>query len=132
MMSSVLGKIGAVNMSALSAAHGGVKLLAKAAACELGPEKIRINSIHPGLVDTYTDEEFKKNYPESLDSLKYEKDSIEMIPFQRKASCDEIAEAIRFLVSDQSPLFIAESMSQPKSLYKFLNILSLSLSIFYL
>ena len=102
MMSSVLAKIGAVNMSALSAAHGGVKLLAKAAACELGPEKIRINSIHPGLVDTYTDEEFKKNYPESLDSLKYEKDSIEMIPFQRKASCDEIAEAIRFLVSDES------------------------------
>ena len=47
MMSSVLGKIGAVNMSALSA-HEGVKLLAKAAACELGPEKIRINSIHPG------------------------------------------------------------------------------------
>ena len=25
-----------------------------------------------------------------------------MIPFQRKASCDEIAEAIRFLVSDES------------------------------
>ena len=34
--------------------------------------------------------------------VKYEKDSIAMIPFQRKASCDEIAEAIRFLVSDES------------------------------
>ena len=37
---------------------------------------------------------------------------------------------IIFLVSFQSPLFIAESISQPKSLYKFLNILSSSLSIF--
>ena len=95
-------KIGAVNMSALSAAHGGVKLLAKAGACELGPEKIRVNSIHPGLVDTYTDEEFKKNYPDSTDSLEYEKNSIAMIPFQRKGSSDEVAEAIRFLVSDES------------------------------
>ena len=102
MMSSVLAKIGALNMSALSAAHGGVKLLAKAAACELGPEKIRVNSIHPGLVDTYTDEEFEKNYPDSKESLKYEKDSIAMIPFQRKGSSDEVAEAIRFLVSDES------------------------------
>ena len=102
MMSSVLAKIGAVNMSALSAAHGGVKLLAKAGACELGPEKIRVNSIHPGLVDTYTDEEFKKNYPDSTDSLEYEKNSIAMIPFQRKGSSDEVAEAIRFLVSDES------------------------------
>ena len=102
MMSSVLAKIGAVNMSALSAAHGGVKLLAKAGACELGPEKIRVNSIHPGLVDTYNDEEFKKNYPDSTDSLEYEKNSIAMIPFQRKGSSDEVAEAIRFLVSDES------------------------------
>ena len=47
-------------------------------------------------------EDIKKNYPESLDSLKYEKDNIATIPFQRKASCDEIAEAIRFLVSDES------------------------------
>ena len=102
MMSSVLAKIGAVNMSALSAAHGGVKLLAKAGACELGPEKIRVNSIHPGLVDAYTDEEFKKNYPDSIDSLEYEKNSIAMIPFQRKGTSEEVAEAIRFLGSDES------------------------------
>ena len=54
------------------------------------------------MVDTYTEEEFRKNYPDSVDSLKYEKDSIAMIPFERKGSSDEIAEAIRFLVSDES------------------------------
>ena len=54
------------------------------------------------MVDTYTEEEFKKNYPDSINSLKHEKDSIAMIPFERKGSSDEIAEAIRFLVSDES------------------------------
>tara|TARA_B100000123_G_scaffold251353_1_gene210929 strand:- start:9772 stop:10548 length:777 start_codon:yes stop_codon:yes gene_type:complete len=102
MMSSILSKIGNSNMSALSAAHGGIKLLAKAAACELGPEKIRVNSIHPGFVETYSDEEFKKYYPDSVSSLEYEKNSVDMIPFQRKATSQEIAEAIRFLVSDES------------------------------
>ena len=90
MMSSVLAKVGAINMSALSAAHGGIKLLAKAGACELGPEKIRVNSIHPGLVDTYSDEFFD------------DKEFIKNIPFNRKADPNEIAETIRFLVSDES------------------------------
>ena len=102
MMSSVLAKIGAPNYSALSAAHGGVKLLAKAGACELGPEKIRVNSIHPGLVDTYSEEFFSKIYPEATQSLEIEADIIKDIPFNRKASSEEIAEAIRFLVSDES------------------------------
>ena len=39
---------------------------------------------------------------------------------------------IRSIVCLQSPLAIAESISQPRSLYKFLKILSSSLSIFYL
>ena len=91
MMSSILAKVGAMNLSALSAAHGGVNLLAKAGACELGPEKIRVNSIHPGLVDTYSensfsDEEFIKNN----------------IPFNRLATPEEVAETVRFLVSDES------------------------------
>lgn len=91
MMSSILAKVGALNLSALSAAHGGVNLLAKAGACELGPEKIRVNSIHPGLVDTYSensfsDEEFIKNN----------------IPFNRMAAPEEVAEMVRFLVSDES------------------------------
>ena len=47
-------------------------------------------------------EEFEKNYPDSKESLKYEKDSVATIPFQRKGSSDEVAEAIRFLVSDES------------------------------
>tara|TARA_B100001179_G_scaffold93031_1_gene65944 strand:+ start:925 stop:1701 length:777 start_codon:yes stop_codon:yes gene_type:complete len=102
MMSSILAKVGAPNYSALSAAHGGVKLLAKAGACELGPEKIRVNSIHPGLVDTYSDELFAEIYPDATESLELQKEIIKDIPFNRLATPEEVAETIRFLVSDES------------------------------
>ena len=91
MMSSILAKVGAMNLSALSAAHGGVNLLAKAGACELGPEKIRVNSIHPGLVDTYSENSF--------DDKEFIKNNI---PFNRMATPEEVAETVRFLVSDES------------------------------
>ena len=37
-----------------------------------------------------------------MESLKFEKEIIEDIPFKRKASSEEIAETVRFLVSDES------------------------------
>ena len=91
MMSSILAKVGAMNLAALSAAHGGVNLLSKAGACELGPEKIRVNSIHPGLVDTYSENSF--------DDKEFIKNNI---PFNRMATPEEVAETVRFLVSDES------------------------------
>ena len=68
MISSILGKVGAPNTTAVCAAKGGVRLLAKAGACELGPEKIRVNSIHPGLTDTEVGN-FQPLYQLNLDEL---------------------------------------------------------------
>jgi 3alpha(or 20beta)-hydroxysteroid dehydrogenase len=51
-MSSVAGKIGLPLHTHYCASKTGVKLMAKAAALELGPEKIRVNSIHPGMIET--------------------------------------------------------------------------------
>tara|TARA_B100001057_G_scaffold455872_1_gene502748 strand:- start:684 stop:1439 length:756 start_codon:yes stop_codon:yes gene_type:complete len=95
MISSVFGKVGAPNTTAVSAAKGGVRLLAKAGACELGPEKIRVNSIHPGLTDTKVGKVFTSgvNKKEFIQSN---------IPLGRMANSDEIAKTILFLVSDES------------------------------
>ena len=95
MISSVLGKIGAPNATAFCAAKGGVRLLAKAGACELGPEKIRVNSIHPGLTDTDISNTFSKD----IDEAEYISSNI---PLNRKATSKEIAKTILFLVSDES------------------------------
>ena len=95
MISSVLGKVGAPNTTAVCAAKGGVRLLAKAGACELGPEKIRVNSIHPGLTDT----EVGKVFTSGLNNKQFIQSNI---PMGRMARSEEIAKTILFLVSDDS------------------------------
>ena len=84
MVSSVLGKVGASNTTAVCAAKGGVRLLAKAGACELGPEKIRVNSIHPGLTDT----KIGKIFTTGLNEDEFVQSNI---PLGRKANAQEIA-----------------------------------------
>jgi NAD(P)-dependent dehydrogenase (short-subunit alcohol dehydrogenase family) len=51
-ISSVAGIEGSPTSAAYCASKGGVRLLTKALAAEFGPLGIRINSVHPGLIDT--------------------------------------------------------------------------------
>ena len=50
-VASGLGLVGAPQLSAYSASKGGLVLLTKAAALELGPD-IRVNALCPGIIDT--------------------------------------------------------------------------------
>ncbi|HZQ00672.1 MAG TPA: glucose 1-dehydrogenase [Reyranella sp.] len=52
LMSSVAGLRGAPTLAAYSATKGGVRLLAKSVAMEHAHEKIRCNSVHPGIIAT--------------------------------------------------------------------------------
>lgn len=89
MMSSIVGKIGAPGFSAYAAAKGGMRLLAKAAALELGPEQIRVNSVHPGMVRTRMTEGFE------------EAAMAPMIPLGRFGAPQEVAASVLYLVSDR-------------------------------
>ncbi|MGV9797876.1 SDR family NAD(P)-dependent oxidoreductase [Mycobacterium sp. NPDC003449] len=51
-LSSIWGNVGAAGVSAYQAAKGAVRTLSKNAAVTYADHKIRVNSLHPGLVDT--------------------------------------------------------------------------------
>jgi NAD(P)-dependent dehydrogenase (short-subunit alcohol dehydrogenase family) len=51
-ISSVAGIKGSAGGAAYSSSKGGVRLFTKSLAAEVGPLGIRVNSIHPGLIDT--------------------------------------------------------------------------------
>jgi 3alpha(or 20beta)-hydroxysteroid dehydrogenase len=50
--SSIAGFMGAVGTSAYASSKFAVRGLTRCAAIELGPSNIRVNSVHPGLIDT--------------------------------------------------------------------------------
>lgn len=98
-VSSILGKVGMAGAAAYCASKGGVTLLTKAAALEWAPHNIRVNSIHPGFIDT----------PLVSNALADRDDGNEMRvalmaahPMARFGMPKEIGEAILFLASDAS------------------------------
>ena len=67
--------------------------MTKAAAIDLAPRKIRVNSVHPGPIDT---EMIKVSPPEQLRAR------VGQIPMQRMGTAEEVAALVLFLLSDES------------------------------
>lgn len=94
-VSSVDGMKGANSLVAYASSKWGVRGLTKVAAMELGHKGIRVNSVHPGGVDTVMSnhnaaprEEVDKGYAN--------------VPLQRIGGPEEVAAASAFLASDDS------------------------------
>lgn len=51
-LSSVAGIVGGPNIIAYNASKGAVRLMTKSAALEYASQKVRVNSVHPGIIDT--------------------------------------------------------------------------------
>lgn len=98
-LSSILGKVGMAGTAAYCASKGGVALLTKSAALEWAPLGIRVNSVHPGFIET----------PMVADALHAAENGNEMRdqliaahPLGRFGVPREIADAVVFLASDES------------------------------
>jgi 3alpha(or 20beta)-hydroxysteroid dehydrogenase len=95
-ISSVAGLQGTPNCSAYCASKWAVRGMTKVAARELGKFNIRVNSVHPGLIDTDMMQELPYIQAGKLDR------AVKNIPLRRTASANEVANVVLFLASDES------------------------------
>jgi NAD(P)-dependent dehydrogenase (short-subunit alcohol dehydrogenase family) len=103
-VSSLLGLKGRKYVSAYNAAKGGVVLLTQNAALEYGKDRIRVNAVAPGIIDTNIIEGWKK------DERKWSVIS-QANALKRIGSPDEVASAILFLVSDEASFITGATLS---------------------
>ena len=89
-ISSIAGLRGASSCFAYGATKWAVRGMTKGAAQELGPHGVRVNSIHPGIIDT------PMMADQPLDAM------AERVPLGRYAGADEVANLALWLASDDS------------------------------
>jgi 3alpha(or 20beta)-hydroxysteroid dehydrogenase len=92
-ISSIAGLRGAGTAFAYGASKWAVRGMTKAAAQELAPFNVRVNSVHPGIIDTQMIREFGDQWEEML---------VPRIPIGRAAGVDDVAKLVLFLASDDS------------------------------
>jgi 3alpha(or 20beta)-hydroxysteroid dehydrogenase len=92
-ISSVAGLRGSPGAIAYSATKWALRGMTKAAAIDLAPRKIRVNSVHPGPIDT---EMLAVRTPEQ------NRERLQRVPMQRMGTAEEVARLVLFLLSDES------------------------------
>lgn len=94
-ISSLAGIHGMGGISAYGASKGATRILTKGAAKDLGPDHIRVNSVHPGYIETpmisnFTSDEEVKNQ------------LISGVPLRYLGNPEDVAYAALFLASDEA------------------------------
>jgi NAD(P)-dependent dehydrogenase (short-subunit alcohol dehydrogenase family) len=101
-LSSVAGIVGAPNIIAYNASKGAVRLMTKSAALEYAPMKVRVNSVHPGIIDTPMTAEAAQVIEgatgQGANSIRTQ--FAERHPLGRMGRDVDVANAIAFLASD--------------------------------
>jgi 3alpha(or 20beta)-hydroxysteroid dehydrogenase len=92
-ISSVAGLRGSPGAIAYSATKWALRGMTKAAAIDLAPRKIRVNSVHPGPIDT---EMLNVRTPEQNQAR------LQAVPMKRQGTAEEVANLVLFLLSEES------------------------------
>jgi len=98
-MSSVYGLVGAADIPPYHASKGAVRLMSKTDALFYAKDKIRVNSVHPGFIDTPMVHNFLKPMSDAKEGLKL----LESLhPVGHLGEPDDIGYGILYLASDES------------------------------
>ena len=96
-LSSVAGLLGAAGHACYGASKGAVRILTKDLAAELGPQNIRVNSVHPTYVKTAM-----ADYGAAMAGKTLEEMGRDMSVLGRLAAPGDVANVIVFLAADES------------------------------
>lgn len=105
-ISSIAGIRGYGTLSPYCSSKGAIRLMTYALAAELGPRDIRVNAIHPGVIET---EMVVEDVP-IIGSGETEEQWRLSVPLRRFGEPREIADAALFLASDLSSYVTGESL----------------------
>jgi len=92
-ISSIAGLIGLSNIPAYQASKGAVRLLTKHAAIQYAKDNIRVNSVHPGRIETPMTTPLN---PERREMV------LRLTPLGRDGKPEEVAYGVLYLASDES------------------------------
>ena len=95
-LSSVEGLAGMPYTIAYAASKFAIRGMTKVAALELGPKGIRVNSVHPGMIDTRMVQDAIGGHEIDVSPV------TRKLAIQRQGRPEEIAELVLFLASDRS------------------------------
>lgn len=102
-LASRLGQMGIAETAAYSAAKAGLIGLTRSLAREFGPHGVRVNAVAPGFVVT----EMTTDLAESEEGRR----RLAGMPLGRFGRADEVADAVVFLLSDASSLFLGQTLN---------------------
>ena len=103
-ISSVVSTLAFPNASVYSGTKGAVDAITRSLATELGPRKIRVNAIRPGMVET------EGTHAAGIEESEMKKQVLAQTPLGRLGKPDDIAGAAVFLASVDSSWITGETL----------------------
>ena len=107
-LSSVVGQMGNAGQANYVAAKAGLIGLTKTAARELGSRGVTVNAVAPGFIET----DMTAGLPEAV-VAKF----LESVPLGRMGASEDVAEAVRFLVSDRAAYITGQVLAVNGGMY---------------